>query len=727
MRRSTIPSVALSASLVAGLVPFGALAQEPPQTSPVGTLSDRITAAIAVDATTLPGDVASSREYVAARVGYEDYDGVLKGAVGAYLTGTANGADQALLLDELIDPTIETRFALCAPDDALATELRVASSATATSRGLALDHLDEIRARIDDPDLVAGISEVLELRSTLKMEAAQAADQLSNELYDAGYVAPRPEITSSREHVWLQALVDGEWVDQDTTTPDGMARCEPDETVEVLNELFEHWVRFVVVAEQRIDDVVSTSELLEAGFPTAELAASRVSLLFGEPAGVLTEADPASDRATYTPVLRIDGETVAATESVGLPRLATDLGSGLGEAVEGIGGFLEDMPGGTDEEDESAGGGLFGGGDDDSGGLFGEVGLPGIDAGPEPAAMWLDIELLAPNGDLVTARTTLFDRIGFGARAAGNSATAELAGLDEVSGEYAPMSTLWQIGLLLGEASAAEVAEVEPFDGTSIDGYAAQLDAQLRTFAAIHRDMGGAGTFPALLTAAVGPTMGADGQPVTALTFDALHVPARGPSDDRSAARDALAVLAAEQMLAGIAGDTDGSAADSAAVLAQAYANGTEFVSLAPGDTLQGVTASTEALVRMQARLDDGFALLAPERPVVVDGEEATAWWTVDPVSGVVRDEHESGLHAESAEYSITTSRSISMMDRFRRLGCSIARPVAGVALVLFLATGAGGGSPLYTPLSAVSSAASKRAESEAARKAAEKAACALG
>ena len=120
-------------------------------------------------------------------------------------------------------------------------------------------------------------------------------------------------------------------------------------------------------------------------------------------------------------------------------------------------------------------------------------------------------------------------------------------------------------------------------------------------------------------------------------------------------------------------------------------------------------------------------SLLVPEAPASIDGIEATAWWTVDPVSGVVRDEHESGGHQDTTEYAVKTEQTLTTMERLRRFGCRIARPAATAALVLFLATGASPISPFFEPLSEVAEAARVAEEAEAARKAAEDAACSLG
>ena len=728
MRPTTLTTIALGISLVGGLLPLDTMAQDPLDVTPTATLDERLAAAIADDASALAGDPRASREFVAARIGYAEYDGVLKGAVGAYLTGTGNGADQALLLAELLGASasaLATRFAVCVPGEALAAELSAQAADSEAGRGLALDHLEEIRDQIEDTELATAVSEVLELRSDLQLDAARDADRLSGALFEAGYVAPESDTSGGNTHVWLQAQIDGGWVDLDTTSADGSARCEVERTLEALDETRQHLVRFVVSAEQRTDGILETSELIDAGFPTADLAASRISLLFAEPADLIEEADPASALASYTPMLLIDGESLPASGSIELPRPAETLGGGIADTVGGLGGLFDELPSSIEEDEtDDSSGGLFGG---DDGGLFGGVGGAEEVSAAEPTAMWLDIELMSPDGDLVTRRIELFDRIGVAARAAGDEAAADLEPLEEVAGEYAPTATVWQVGLLVGEATAAEAAEVGAFDPSTIESYAEQLDAQLRTFPAMHRDMGGKGTFPALLVASLGPALDPDSQPVTSLAFDAAYIPSAPPLDEQAAAFDALAVMTAERMLGAVAGTDDGTAADSGAILAGAWADSVELVSLAPGDSADLVTASPGALARIEARLQDGYSVLVPERPVSVDGVPASAWWVIDAASGVVRDEHENGRHSESAEYTINTGQSLSTMDRFRRFGCRIARPVATAALLLFLGTGAGGGSPLYEPLSEVVEAANAAREAEAGRKAAEQAACALG
>jgi hypothetical protein len=61
----------------------------------------------------------------------------------------------------------------------------------------------------------------------------------------------------------------------------------------------------------------------------------------------------------------------------------------------------------------------------------------------------------------------------------------------------------------------------------------------------------------------------------------------------------------------------------------------------------------------------------------------ATAWWTVDPATGAVRDEHENGRHSELGEYEETNCPATSSFSIFRELGMRLVRPIAMLGVVL--------------------------------------------
>ncbi len=127
--------------------------------------------------------------------------------------------------------------------------------------------------------------------------------------------------------------------------------------------------------------------------------------------------------------------------------------------------------------------------------------------------------------------------------------------------------------------------------------------------------------------------------------------------------------------------------------------------------------ASPQALARMSARLADGYTLVTPATAPAVYGKAKTAWWLVDPVTGAVRDEHESGRHQANVEYGGTNATTeSSTWSRFCAFANSMRTPIFIAAVALYAATGgeSGGGA-----ISAINKIAQGR---EAQRKAGEKA-----
>jgi hypothetical protein len=138
---------------------------------------------------------------------------------------------------------------------------------------------------------------------------------------------------------------------------------------------------------------------------------------------------------------------------------------------------------------------------------------------------------------------------------------------------------------------------------------------------------------------------------------------------------------------------------------------------LEPGDVPQVTGASPEALVRMSARLADGYTLVTPATAPALYGIAKTAWWLVDPVTGAVRDQHESGRHQANVEYGGTSAtKESTTWSRFCAFANSMRTPIFIAAVALYAATGGqtGGGA-----ISAINKIAQGR---EAQRRTAEKA-----
>lgn len=98
-----------------------------------------------------------------------------------------------------------------------------------------------------------------------------------------------------------------------------------------------------------------------------------------------------------------------------------------------------------------------------------------------------------------------------------------------------------------------------------------------------------------------------------------------------------------------------------------------------------------------------------------------TAWWSIDPRTGVIRDEHESGRHWEFAEYTANNARTVGYAERFRRFACSVSRPIMLAATLWWFGSGfdPAAGSLLEELATAAETAEANRRRGEEARQAA--------
>jgi hypothetical protein len=106
-----------------------------------------------------------------------------------------------------------------------------------------------------------------------------------------------------------------------------------------------------------------------------------------------------------------------------------------------------------------------------------------------------------------------------------------------------------------------------------------------------------------------------------------------------------------------------------AQVFEAARAASIPLVVLKPGETANTLSGlSADALVRLNKRLADGYGAISPQSAPTIDGATATAWWLIDPVTGTIRDEHESGRHQVLPERAAKECQSVGWAVKFRRL-----------------------------------------------------------
>lgn len=301
------------------------------------------------------GDALKAFDWVKANIRFEPYSGVLRGAGGTLAARAGNAADRALLLAALLKRMdVKTRFARAALDDAAATAV-VETAFTAGSISRAAPKAE----MLDAAALRAGRDLAL-LRPALSAEIAAAND-----------TSLAAALAATRDHVWVEAEIGGEWTALDPAAAAAAATLTAaSEHVDELPEAAYQSVTFTLSAQAISDGAVSSAEPLRLSLPAVKLAGAAVFLAFvedpkgGGVGGALN--DLMGGVKSYVPVIWVDGEP-----HVGKPV------DGLAAAPEAVGGFL----GGEEPVKQ-----------------------------PELARLELTIETAAPDGSHRKAVRTLLDR-----------------------------------------------------------------------------------------------------------------------------------------------------------------------------------------------------------------------------------------------------------------------------------------------------------------------------
>jgi transglutaminase-like putative cysteine protease len=242
---------------------------------------------------------------------FESYAGVLRGASGTYLARAGNAADRSLLLALLLKlKGVPVRFAI---------------------GRLSTENVECLFAHIFDPPRVAPAPAVPRDEASDAETAGLRERLYARARRDYGVVRSAlgrnlPPITSpSRDnllaelerHVWVQAQVDGSWIDLDTAFPDavaGKAYTSADETMDALPEKLCQWVTLRVIGEKVADKSLSRETALEVSFYTVDLLDAQIVLGHAQApkrgAGVwgALGGDEGSGSDDWMPVLWIDGD-----------------------------------------------------------------------------------------------------------------------------------------------------------------------------------------------------------------------------------------------------------------------------------------------------------------------------------------------------------------------------------------------------------------------------------
>lgn len=368
--------------------------------------------------------VEAAFRFIRDRIAFEAYPGFLRGPQVTYATRAGNAFDRSLLLAALLDRQgVRTRFARgrLSPADTEKLFERV-FQAPPPSRTNA-ENLTALRSRPD--------SLFARLTARAQRDYARIRGALGSSLPSAVDPSRQRVLEEIRDHLWVQAEVDGKWVDLDPSFPDdavGTAHCPVDATADVPPVEAFQTVTLRVLAERLDGEKLREQTVLEITRPAAMLLDQEIFLIHlpASVGGLVGAIAGAVERDVRRPALMIAGELM------------------VGETVE----FSEgDVPGR---------------GAPPRSGLRGAFGSGGPLAATRPAlvAEWLEFELATPGRARETTRRALVDRAGAAWRRAASHDASALRPL--ARDEQGPLSprTVHNVWITAGRHDLAVLADV---------------------------------------------------------------------------------------------------------------------------------------------------------------------------------------------------------------------------------------------------------------------------
>jgi transglutaminase-like putative cysteine protease len=210
------------------------------------------------------------------RIAYEPYAGVLRGPAGTYASRAGNAVDRALLLAELLRlKKITTRFAVGTLDHLGLERLFLHTF----ERGL--PNAAGQGRRLDEGDL---FHQRLFRRARQDYEAVRAA--LGTAIKPVTAPSRDAVLAEMNPHVWLQAQIDGSWIDLDTSLPDstpGHPIAAVERTLDSLSDdQFQH-VTMRVIDEHLVDGNLRRSTGLEVTRKAVDLIDTQIVLIHTQP------------------------------------------------------------------------------------------------------------------------------------------------------------------------------------------------------------------------------------------------------------------------------------------------------------------------------------------------------------------------------------------------------------------------------------------------------------
>jgi hypothetical protein len=349
---------------------------------------------------------AAAFEFVRDEIRFDPYDGILRGVEGVLGGRGGNALERSMLLKQLLEEMgFDARLVHGTLTDAVAARL-LEQALTPRQADLDMVPLASLAGFI--PGMMARLMSRAERDYAWVMAAAEADIRNARPVLIG--------LAGVRQHVWVQANMDGNWTDLDSAFLDasvGQRFAEPERFSKEPPARDHQVVTLSVIAETWHGKQLSSRPVLQRELKAAVASTSRIYLTFIPRAAGTGSALAKAMRAStqFVPVLTIDGD------------------ASPGEALPGI-----SAPGA------------------ESGSFLASSSVQ------ELTGLTLEVKTQSPDGRTSTSRRVLLDRVPARTRLAGGISTGDIAGVSHTDDTPDVFNAIHQVIVSTGSLNPHQVA-----------------------------------------------------------------------------------------------------------------------------------------------------------------------------------------------------------------------------------------------------------------------------
>jgi hypothetical protein len=625
------------------------------------------------------------------------YHGALRGATGVLMDRLGNSLDRALLLGELLSSAGEkVRFAQTQLTDGQAEELwskiQKAQAFRVLPKIADVEYDDSWigtlakRLDMDTQELQQGIHQLSQLNSKdedkakkrVEEQAKMLKDILGKEMGWDDESSMERSMAVIRDHWWIQYQTEEGWVDLDPilrSHAPGEIFADPDEmfSIEELDEELFHLLTIRVVVEQWDEDRLEEHTVLEYSLRPSEHFGQRIvlyNLSLGWPDDLQFDEDNFA-QSFRDAILKIK-------EWMPVLEIGRDMIVQWGFSAKGV---INESPNPTPEaESGRATRGLFGG---MTGGLTGGGSKEEDEGEGILTAGWLEFDLYSPGQEDRTIRRELFDLLGPALRASDERTEPDfsekqrlergyslfgiieiLPVVSQVSSPFLDQVTssalLDQLYILKDELQSGNREKWKDFDIRMNMAFWA-IQSPLYQWALLrprwnpnanHVYLG------SINVANLRTRIAEDGEGEFVLrkTFDVVNNsifvnPGVRMSPVSVRINQGVADTLAEAMV--VPGPEPHMNTSHLVDLAKKQGLDWQLVKNAEDKKWEKWRLSEDTRKRIVDTLDEGWFVVVPARPLVIEGKARLGWWRLDPRNGETLGVMDTGFHQAETEYSV--------------------------------------------------------------------------